>query len=248
LSMKVSLSSECLAVDCTTFRYITDERGSVIALVNTATGDVAQFISYDVWGDVLSNSNPSFQPFGFAGGLYDEHTRLVRFGARDYDPSIGRWTAKDPILFNGGQTNLYVYVHNDPVNFVDPFGLWTVSVGLSGSFQFVGFNFNGSFGVVIDGSGGIGFIGSGGVGVGGGAEASFGLSFQVSDADCIEDLNGAGLYGSSSLGFGLAGSVDGFLGRGRFDQYVSGVGFTMGVGVGAEASVGRSYTSTMRLR
>jgi uncharacterized protein RhaS with RHS repeats len=46
----------------------------------------------------------------------------VRFGARDYDPEIGRWTAKDPILFDGGDTNLYGYVVNDPVNLVDPSG------------------------------------------------------------------------------------------------------------------------------
>jgi RHS repeat-associated protein len=61
----------------------------------------------------------SFQPFGFAGGLYDADTGLVRFGARDYDAYTGRWTSKDPILFAGGDTNLYVYVGNDPVNEVD---------------------------------------------------------------------------------------------------------------------------------
>jgi hypothetical protein len=38
---------------------------------------------------------------------------LVRFGARDYDPTLGR------ILFGGGQANLYVYAGNDPVNWVD---------------------------------------------------------------------------------------------------------------------------------
>ena len=42
--------------------------------------------------------------------------------ARDYDPETGRWTSKDPILFNGGDTNLYGYVLNDPVNLVDPSG------------------------------------------------------------------------------------------------------------------------------
>lgn len=52
------------------------------------------------------------------------NARKVIHGARDYDPSVGRWTAKDPILFNGGQTNLYVYVGNDPVNLIDPPGLW----------------------------------------------------------------------------------------------------------------------------
>ena len=46
----------------------------------------------------------------------------MRFGARDYDPSTGKWTAKDPILFNGGDTNLFAYALNDPVNWIDPAG------------------------------------------------------------------------------------------------------------------------------
>jgi len=46
----------------------------------------------------------------------------VRFGARDYDLSVGRWTTKDPIRFGGGQTNLYAYVANDPLTFIDPQG------------------------------------------------------------------------------------------------------------------------------
>jgi len=46
----------------------------------------------------------------------------VRFGARDYDRETGRWTAKDPIRFAGTDTNLYGYVLNDPINFIDPLG------------------------------------------------------------------------------------------------------------------------------
>ena len=42
----------------------------------------------------------------------------MRFGARDYDPEIGRWTSKDPGGFSGGE-NLYAYAYNDPVNYVD---------------------------------------------------------------------------------------------------------------------------------
>ena len=75
-----------------------------------------------MWGNIINDTNPGFQPFGFAGGLYDQHTQLTRFGARDYDAETGRWTSKDPIRFEGGDTNLYGYVINDPVNFVDPDG------------------------------------------------------------------------------------------------------------------------------
>jgi len=64
-----------------------------------------------------------FQPFGFAGGLFDIQTTLTRFGARDYDAATGRWTAKDPIGFEGGDANLYSYVLGDPINLTDEDGL-----------------------------------------------------------------------------------------------------------------------------
>ena len=48
----------------------------------------------------------------------------MRFGARDYDPATGKWTAKDPIDFAGGDLNLYGYTLEDPVNGVDPEGKW----------------------------------------------------------------------------------------------------------------------------
>ena len=105
-----------------TYRIITDHLGSPQLVVDVATGTVAQRMDYDEFGQVLSDTNPGFQPFGFAGGLYDRDTKLVRFGARDYDAETGRWTAKDPILFEGGDLNLYEYVRGDPVNFLDPTG------------------------------------------------------------------------------------------------------------------------------
>jgi RHS repeat-associated protein len=106
-----------------TYRVITDHLGSVRLVINVATGAVVQRMDYDEFGNVLNDTNPGFQPFGFAGGLYDADTGLVRFGARDYDAGTGRWTAKDPILFEGGTANLYEYVGNDPINSIDPSGL-----------------------------------------------------------------------------------------------------------------------------
>jgi len=106
-----------------TYRVLSDHLGSVRLVVNTVDGSIAQRLDYDAWGHVLQDTNPGFQPFGFAGGHYDCDTHLVRFGYRDYDATTGRWLAKDPILFNGGQANLYLYCHGDPINWVDPWGL-----------------------------------------------------------------------------------------------------------------------------
>jgi RHS repeat-associated protein len=106
----------------TTYRLITDHRGSVRLVVDVATGQVVQQLDYDESGQVVQNTNPGFQPFGFAGGLYDAETGLVRFGVRDYDAETGRWTNKDPSGFSGGATNLYRYANADPVNFVDATG------------------------------------------------------------------------------------------------------------------------------
>jgi RHS repeat-associated protein len=104
-----------------TYRILSDHLGSPRLVIDTRDGRIVQQLEYDVWGNVLQDTNPGFQPFGFAGGIYDQHTGLVRFGARDYDPGTGRWTAKDPIRFDGG-LNLYGYAGNDPVNYFDPNG------------------------------------------------------------------------------------------------------------------------------
>lgn len=113
---------EYIIIGTTTYKVISDHLGSVRLVVNAANGTIAQAIEYNERGEVISDTNPGFQPFGFAGGLYDTTTKLVHFGARDYDASIGRWISKDPIGFAGGDTNLYGYVLNDPINFIDPTG------------------------------------------------------------------------------------------------------------------------------
>lgn len=179
-----------------TYRVVTDHLGSPTLVVNVAnSADVLLQAFYDPWGKVdttrlriyntpTTNTAAWPIPFGFAGGLFDGQTGLVRFGARDYDPSVGRWTAKDPILFGGGQTNLYVYAANDPINFVDPEGesAW------------------GALGATVGGAAGFA------IGGGGGALAGAGV-FSVGTAPAGAYL-GAGV--GASLGY-LTGEA---LGRG----------------------------------
>jgi RHS repeat-associated protein len=108
-----------------TYRVVTDHLGSPRLVVNSSTGAIVQRINYDEYGNQLCDDNPGLTPFGYAGGLYDQHTELTQFGVRDYDPKVGRWIAKDPILFRGKDSNLFSYVENDPINNVDPKGIWT---------------------------------------------------------------------------------------------------------------------------
>jgi len=108
-----------------TYRIVTDQLGSPVMVVNIEDAtDVLFEARYDAWGNrtVLIGDEDAI-PFGFAGGLYDADTGLVRFGARDYDPGVGRWTGKDPIVFGGSLSSLYAYVDDDPINRSDQFGL-----------------------------------------------------------------------------------------------------------------------------
>lgn len=111
------------------FKIVTDYLGSVRLVVSTS-GVVSEIMEHDEFGRVLQDTNPGVIPFGFAGGLYDHRTGLVRFGARDYDSHVGRWLGKDPILFAAGDPNLYGYVMSDPINAIDPSGLSSSMPGM----------------------------------------------------------------------------------------------------------------------
>lgn len=104
------------------YRIISDQVGTPKKIVEVATGKIVTELSYDEFGARPDVDGDIRVPFGFAGGLKDAETGLVRFGTRDYDPEVGRFVSKDPIGFNGGQTNLYSYTFNDPINFIDPAG------------------------------------------------------------------------------------------------------------------------------
>jgi RHS repeat-associated protein len=79
-------------------------------------------------------------PFMFSTKFYDWETGLYYYGHRYYNPSTGRWPNRDPIGEKGGD-NLYAFVRNNPLSYIDRFGLITVRTVSAAP------TFNGSFDV-----------------------------------------------------------------------------------------------------
>jgi RHS repeat-associated protein len=189
---------------------------------------VVKSVCYDSFGNIIADSNPSFKvPFGFAGGLHDQDTGLVRFGYRDYDSDSGRWTAKDPIIFAGGDTDLYGYVLNDPVNFVDSYGLWTLDIGFTG-----GGPGNAALNIGFQ-IGSTGVYAYYGIGLGGGA----GLSATVSTSDPSSSVS---VSGTARGGTGTWGTFGNISIDSKSGSVKPNVGFGWGIGWGV--SVGATHT------
>ncbi len=100
--------------------YQYDGLGSVINMTNSQ-GAVAQTYKYDAFGNVTKQSGAVTNSRKFLTKETDA-SGLVYFGARYYDPSIGRFITQDPLGIVDGP-NLYAYCRNNPVNWVDPWGL-----------------------------------------------------------------------------------------------------------------------------
>jgi RHS repeat-associated protein len=165
--------------------------------VTDESGNPVKELRYDSFGVLLEDSNPAFRlDIGFAGGVTDEDTGLVRFGSRDYDPVSGRWTAFDPIYYESGSANLYAYVDNNPVNFRDPCGQ-----------ACIGFSFYSGWGgglkVCIDTDGNTALCGEFGVGLGGGLDVS--LTESVPEASYVAFEVGAKVKGGP---FSIAGGYE----------------------------------------
>ena len=82
-----------------------------------------QRYEYDSFGNMRLKPHFIKQPFTYTGREFDLETGLYYYRARYYDARAGRFVTKDPIGFDGGDVNLYVYVKNNPIIFTDPFGL-----------------------------------------------------------------------------------------------------------------------------
>jgi RHS repeat-associated protein len=110
--------------------YLQDVLGNVTHLTNTA-GNMAEQYSYDVFGlPVVKNVSGTVistsaygNRFMFTGREFVQEIALYDYRNRMYSPLLGRFLQIDPLRFDGKDYNLYRYVHNNPVNYIDPTGL-----------------------------------------------------------------------------------------------------------------------------
>jgi RHS repeat-associated protein len=212
------------------FYYHYDGLGSVTDLTD-ANGNVIESYSYDVYGTPL-NFSIIGNPYYFTGRRFDPETFLYYYRSRMYNSLIGRFYQRDPIGYADSMnlfeyvdsvgkptfyhpnnfTNAYHYTLNNPVNFVDPYGLFTIQIGLSGT-----------TGLRAGGSGGGGFVfgysrkhgfqfGTYSIGGGGpfiGGSGSVTIDLTVSGNKHICELKGASTTVGGSGQFGASLSTGG---------------------------------------
>jgi RHS repeat-associated protein len=113
----------------TKYYYHFDGLGSVVALSNSA-GNIVEKYSYDVFGEPNRTSSIN-NPYFFTGRAYDSNVKLYYYRARFYSPALGRFLQPDPAGYEASGLNLYTYVGNNPVRWVDPLGLWYIDINWS---------------------------------------------------------------------------------------------------------------------
>jgi RHS repeat-associated protein len=108
------------------YYYHFDGLGSVTELTNSRQRTVSR-LDYDSFGIPRHYGTLTKNPYAYTGREYDPEIGLYYYRNRYYDPRIGRFITQDPLGMVDGP-NLYTYVNNNPVNWVDPWGL-CVEVG-----------------------------------------------------------------------------------------------------------------------
>jgi RHS repeat-associated protein len=164
----------------------TDAVGSPRLVIRASDGATVRRVEYDAYGVELSVTGSFDLAIGYAGGLRDATTGLVRFGMRDYDPAAGRFISRDPSFFRGSPENHYTYANNNPITQKDSTGLvcggFSFYGGIGGGIQICRDNKleNADWSVCLEG----------GVGVGSGFEADVLSGAQDSSFSFVAEATG----------------------------------------------------------
>jgi RHS repeat-associated protein len=122
------------------YAYLYDGKGNVEAVLDAAQAVVAGY-RYDPFGVLLAKTGSFEQSYGFSTKRYDEQIGMLQYEYRSYLPEVGRWSTRDPLGEAGGM-NLYAFVGNNPVNWVDPSGLFVIGTFYREQGKLVVFDFD----------------------------------------------------------------------------------------------------------
>ncbi|WP_253160603.1 RHS repeat-associated core domain-containing protein [Stieleria tagensis] len=111
--------------------YVSNQQYSVNALTDSS-GTIKERYAYDAYGNLsifdgsgaARTSTAEGNRYTYTGREWDKDLDLYHYRARMYDATAGRFCSRDPIGFDDGP-NLFAYVHNRPISFVDPRGLYS---------------------------------------------------------------------------------------------------------------------------
>ena len=108
--------------------YSHNWRGDVIGITDESGASLARY-RYGAFGELIAGDGGIANNILFSGKRYDSDIGLYYFGARYYDPSAGRFISSDPLGFVDGP-NEYIFVKNNPLSSIDPWGLekWLIIV------------------------------------------------------------------------------------------------------------------------
>lgn len=227
--------------------YHFDSIGNTMAMTDNSQAMVNRY-AYTPFG-IIANQMETLtfpQPFKFVGrwGVMTEPNGFYYMKARYYDPEVGRFISEDPIGFDGGDTNLYLYASNNPIMFMDPNGQWITTAigiingGISGALagamngDLTSAVIGGVVGAAVGGLAGTFIPGAGGA-------AAAAVVNQVLSGS----IGGAfgGLTGGAISAYRSGDDLLGSAGRGALSGAISGAisGLTSGVaGVAVRAGVG----------
>ena len=242
------------------YYYVTNQQGDVVSVVNSSGERVCGYY-YTAWNisSLAMGSDPNvapillFSPFTYRGYVMDFETGLFYLQSRYYNAAMGRFINADALVSTGQGmlgNNMFAYCANNPASNYDPFGRYTVSVGLGTGFTaFLGCSK--CYAIAFDGNGNVEIqkststprnretttVGLFNIG-------AFGF-VQFTEKDDVSELRNISTYIGVSDPLPIGCDIVSDAPAADLDGEAIGVQFALGIGAGVDIHISQSYTETI---